>query len=159
MQPSLGPRQCETKTSASGTERYKIITQLHPQRLILRKAKPLSQLMKSCVSHEFACPIVPWVPPCSCTSRIPKQYSFGMNGSDISLQKHTLIYGLTSHAITTGIRPGMLPLYLHIGVCNACYRGILLVLVASAVHDILGNPNVFNFAPACLSAARLGRRV
>ena len=49
-----------------------IITPLHPQRRILRKAKPLAQLMKSRVCHEFACPIV----PCSCTSRIPKQHSF-----------------------------------------------------------------------------------
>ena len=75
-QPFLGRRQCETKTSASGTELYKIIIQLHPQCRILRKAKPLAQLMKSRVCHEFACPIVPWVSPCSCTRRIPKQNSF-----------------------------------------------------------------------------------
>ena len=75
-QPSLGRRQCETKTSASGTELYKIIIQLHTQCRILRKAKPLAQLMQSRVCHEFACPIVPWVPPCSCTRRIPKQHSF-----------------------------------------------------------------------------------
>ena len=37
------------------TKSYKIITQLHPQRRILRKAR------KSRVCHEFACPIVPWV--------------------------------------------------------------------------------------------------
>ena len=66
----------ETKTSASGTKPYKIIIQLHPQRRILRKAKPPAQLMKSRVCHEFACPIVSWVPPCSCTTRIPKQHSF-----------------------------------------------------------------------------------
>ena len=51
-----------------------------------------------------------------------------------------------SHAKTTGIWPRMFPLYLHIGGCNACYRGILLVLVAWAVHDILGNPNFMRIA-------------
>ena len=73
-------------------------------------------------------------------------FIYGMNGSEILLQMHTLIHGLTSHAKTTGIWPGMLPLYLQIGGCNACYRGILLVLVAWAVHDILGNPNVTRIA-------------
>ena len=38
-----------------------------------------------------------------------------MNVSAILLQMHTLIHGLTSHAKTTGIWPGMLPLYLQIG--------------------------------------------
>ena len=71
---------------------------------------------------------------------------YGMNGSELLLQMHTLIHGLTSHAKTTGIWPGMLPLYLQIGGCNACYRGILLVLVAWAVHDILGNPNFMRIA-------------
>ena len=54
-QLSLGRRQCETKTSAtsSGTELYKIIIQLHPQCRILRKAKPLAQLIKSRVCHEL----------------------------------------------------------------------------------------------------------
>ena len=46
-QPSLRRRQCETKTSASGTELYKIIIQLHPQCRILRKVKPLAQLVNS----------------------------------------------------------------------------------------------------------------
>ena len=62
------------------------------------------------------------------------------------LQMQTLIHGPTSYAKTTGIRRGMLPLYLHIGGFNACYRGIFLVLVASAVHDILGNPNLMRIA-------------
>ena len=44
-QPSFGRRQCENKTSASGTQLYKIITQLHPQRRMLRKAMPLAQLL------------------------------------------------------------------------------------------------------------------
>ena len=74
--PLWGAGNVRPKTSASGTELYKIIIQLHPQCRILRKAKPLTQLMKSRVCHEFACPIVPWVPPCSCTTRIPKQHSF-----------------------------------------------------------------------------------
>ena len=47
---------------------------------------------------------------------------------------------------TIGIWPGMLPIYLQIGGCNACYRGISLVLVAWAVHDILGNPNCMRIA-------------
>ena len=42
-------------------------------------------------------------------------FIYGMNGSKILLQMHTLIYGLTSHAKTTGIWLGMLPLYLHAG--------------------------------------------
>ena len=74
-QPSLGRNQCETKTPESGTKPSKIITQLHPQRRFLCKAMPLAQLSKSHVCHEFACPIMPRVPPCSCTSRIPKQHS------------------------------------------------------------------------------------
>ena len=74
--PLWGAGNVRPKTSASGTELYKIIIQLHPQCRILRKAKPLTQLMKSRVCHEFACPNVPWVPPCSCTTRIPKQHSF-----------------------------------------------------------------------------------
>ena len=40
----------------------------------------------------------------------------------------------------------MLPLYLHIGGFNVCYRGILFVLVAWAVHDILGNLNFMRIA-------------
>ena len=73
-------------------------------------------------------------------------FIYGMNGSKMLLQMHTLIHGLTSHAKTIGIWPGMLPLYLQIGGFNACYRGILLVLVAWAVHDILGNPNFMRIA-------------
>ena len=73
-------------------------------------------------------------------------FIYGMNGSEILLQMHTLIHGLTSHAKTIGIWPGMWPLYLQIGGCNACYRGILLVLVAWVVHDILGNPNFMRIA-------------
>ena len=73
-------------------------------------------------------------------------FIYGMNGSKILLQMHMLMHGLTSHAKTTGIWPGMLPLYLHIGGFNVCYRGILLVLVAWAVHDILGNPNFMRIA-------------
>ena len=46
-----------------------------PQHRILRKAMPLAELLKSRVRDEFACPIMPWVPQCSCTSRIPKQHS------------------------------------------------------------------------------------
>ena len=67
-------------------------------------------------------------------------FIYGMNGSKILLQMHTLIHGLTSHAKTTGIWPSM------IGGFNVCYRGILLVLVAWAVHDILGNPNFMRIA-------------
>ena len=74
--PLWGAGKVRPKTSASGTEFYKIIYELHPQCKILRKGKPLAQLMKSRVCHEFACPIVPWVPPCSCTRRIPKQHTF-----------------------------------------------------------------------------------
>ena len=77
-QPFWGARNvrpCETKTSASGTKLYKLIIQLHPQRRILCKALPLAQLLKSRVCHEFVCPIMPWVPTCSCTNRIPKQHS------------------------------------------------------------------------------------
>jgi len=40
-------------------------------------------------------------------------FIYGMNGSKILLQMHTLIHGLASHAKTTGIWPGMLPLYLQ----------------------------------------------
>ena len=78
-QPSLGRRQCETKTSASGASLYKIITQLpqlHPQRRVLGKGMPRAQLLKSRVCHKPASPIVAWPPPTSCTSRIPKQHSF-----------------------------------------------------------------------------------
>ena len=71
-QPSLGRRQCETKTSASGAKLYKIITQLHPQRRILCKVIPLAPLSKTRVCHKLASPIMAWVPPSSCTSRIPK---------------------------------------------------------------------------------------
>ena len=71
-QPSLGRRQCETKTSASGAKLYKIITQLHPQRRILCKVRPLAPLSKTRVCHKLASPIMAWVPPSSCTSRIPK---------------------------------------------------------------------------------------
>ena len=46
-----------------------------PQHRILRKAMPLAELLKSRVRDEFACPIMPWVPPCSCASGIPKQHS------------------------------------------------------------------------------------
>ena len=49
--------------------------QLHPHRRILRKAMPPAHLLKSCVWHEFACPIMPWVLPCSCTTWIPMQHS------------------------------------------------------------------------------------
>ena len=73
-QPSLGRRQCETKTSASGAKLCKIITQLHPQRRILGKVIPLARLLKSRVCHKLASPIMAWVPPSSCTSRIPKQH-------------------------------------------------------------------------------------
>ena len=73
--PSLGRRQCETKASASGAKLCKIITQLHPQRRILGKVIPLAPLLKSRVCHKFASPIMAWVPPSSCTSRIPKQHS------------------------------------------------------------------------------------
>ena len=71
-QPSLGRRQCETKTSASGAKLYKIITQLHPQRRILGKVIPLAPLLKSRECHKLASPIMAWVSPSSCTSRIPK---------------------------------------------------------------------------------------
>ena len=62
------------------------------------------------------------------------------------LQMHTPIHGLISHAKATEIWPGMLPLYLHIGGFNVCCRGILLVLVAWVVHDILGIPNFLRLA-------------
>ena len=75
-----------------------------------------------------------------------KFFIHGMNGSKILLQMHTLIHGLSSHAKTRGIWPGMLPIYLHIGGFNVCYRGILLVLVAWAVRDILGTPNFTRIA-------------
>ena len=71
-QPSLGRSQCGTKTSASGAKLYKIITQLHPQRRILGKVIPLAPLLKSRVCHKLASPIMAWVPPSSCTNRIPK---------------------------------------------------------------------------------------
>ena len=71
-QPSLGRRQCETKTSASGAKLYQIITQLHPQRRILCKVIPVAPLSKTRVCHKLASPIMAWVPPSSCTSRIPK---------------------------------------------------------------------------------------
>ena len=73
-------------------------------------------------------------------------FLYGMNGSKFLLQMHTLKHGPTSHSKTIGIRPSMLPLYLHIGGFNVCYRGIFLVLVAWAVHDILGNPNFIGIA-------------
>ena len=38
------------------------LTQLHPQRRLLRKAMPLAQWMKWRVRHELACPIMRWVP-------------------------------------------------------------------------------------------------
>ena len=55
-QPSLGRRQCETKTSASGAKLYKIITQLHPQRRIQGKVIPLAPPLKSRVCHKLAGP-------------------------------------------------------------------------------------------------------
>ena len=61
-------------------------------------------------------------------------FLYGVNGSKFLLQMHTLKHGPTSHSKTIGIRPSMLPLYLHIGGFNVCYRGIFLVLVAWAVH-------------------------
>ena len=73
---------------------------------------------------------------------VKTKVSPGDDGSKILLQMHMLIHGLTSHANTTGIWPGMLPLYLHIGGFNVCYRRILLVLLTWAVHDILGNRNL-----------------
>ena len=51
-------------------------------------------------------------------------FMYGMNVSAILLQMHTLIHGLTSHAETTGIWPGMLPL-----TCKSC--GATLAIVAS----------------------------
>ena len=74
-QPSLGRRQCETKTSASGAKLYKIITEVHPQRRILGKVIPLAPQLKSHVCHTLASPIMAWVPPSSCSSRIPMQHS------------------------------------------------------------------------------------
>ena len=50
-------------------------------------------------------------------------FIYEMNGSNILLHMHTLIYGFTSHAKMIGIWPGMLLLYLHIGGFNVCYRG------------------------------------
>ena len=70
----------------------------------------------------------------------------GMNGSEILFQMHMPIHGLTSHAKITGIWQGMLLLYLHIGGFNVCCRGVLLVLVAWAVHDIRGNQNFMRIA-------------
>jgi len=69
---------------------------------------------------------------------------YGMNKSQILWQMHTLIHGPTSHAKIN--LASMLPLYLHVGGFNACYRGMFLVLVAWAVHDILGNPNFMRIA-------------
>ena len=91
------------------------------------------QLRKLCRSIVGPPPQVDW--------NAARFFIYGMKGWKILLQMYTLIHGLTSHAKTTGIWPRMLPLYLHIGGCNACYRGILLALVAWAVHDILRNPN------------------
>jgi len=47
--PLWGAGKVRPKTSASGTELYKIIYELHPQCKILRKAKPLAQI------DEIAC--------------------------------------------------------------------------------------------------------
>ena len=73
-------------------------------------------------------------------------FIYGMNGSQVVLQMHTLIYGLKSPAKITGIWQGMLPLYLHIGGFNVCCRGILSVLVVWAVHDIPRNQNFMRIA-------------
>ena len=56
------------------------------------------------------------------------------------------------------IWPGMLPLYLHIGGFNVCCRGILLVLVAWVLHDILGIPNFMRLASTHISD-RGGKRL
>ena len=72
-------------------------------------------------------------------------FVYGMNGSQILFQMHTLIHGLTSHAKTTGIWPGMFPLYLHIRGFNVCYRGILLVRRVGR-PGILRNPNFMHIA-------------
>ena len=73
--PLKNCRQCETKNVSERSETYKITTQLHPQRRILGKVMPLAPLLKSRVCHKLASPIMAWVPPSSCTSRIPKQHS------------------------------------------------------------------------------------
>ena len=52
-----------------------------------------------------------------------------------------IAHGFTSHAKTTGTWQSKLPLCLHIGGFNVCCRGMLLVLVAWAVHDIRTNEN------------------
>ena len=64
---------------------------------------------------------------------------------------HTPIHGLISHTKATEIWTGMLPLYPHIGGFNVCCRGILLVLVAWVVHDILGIPNFMRLASTHIS--------
>ena len=66
---------------------------------------------------------------------------YGMSGSEVLFQMHTLIHGLISRAKISGIWQSMLLLYLHIGGFNDCSRGIFLVLVAWAIHDISGNQN------------------
>ena len=70
------PKAAPFGTLTSGAKPYKIITQLYPQRSILCEHSPNTQLLKSRVCHQFACPILPWVPPFSCAIRIPKRHSF-----------------------------------------------------------------------------------
>ena len=132
--PPVGCRQCETKSSTSGAKLYKIVTQLHPQRPILREHLPITQLLKSRVCH----------PPLGLSNHVVGTPVF-VHHSD---SKATLVWptcsGAKSHVVVHTV----------VYVCVINFKKCCACAVKRAAASMQAAPGliVWNWAPAAFRA-------